>query len=155
MADPLSIATGSLALAQLAALLSKNTYQAVQATKDADNDVQALATELRILSASWDSVGNTLKQPGFQQDLFATSVSNEATTRLATIQPIIDDCDQSLKQLQQLYDQIQGSGRNTLLPRKTSVALKLNLKNPKVEKIRQQLRNFQSVLQVELHLLDM
>ena len=154
--DPLSIATGAVTLASTAVSLSKAIYTLVRGVKEADNDLQALAEELRAVSVSLESVGKALKNPTLAESFKGFGLREESEKRLAHIEQIIESCRHILGQLEDLVKQVTGSNTtgNTSI-RKFATALKLKFKQADLKQIRERLKSFRDVLQLELQTIDL
>ena len=154
--DPLSIATGAAGLAVFAGSVAKLIYGAVQKCEDVDKDVEVLAKEIQSLSTSLLSVEKGMKSPAFVSSVSQVAPGDESRKRLDYIHTVLEDCERTLKDLEALISAVR-SGKEA--PRsmswKPAMALKLHLETPALSRLRKQLSDYRSIIQMEAQVLDL
>ena len=154
--DPLSIAAGAAGLAAFAGNVAKLVYKTVQKYRDVDQDIEVLVNEIYSLSNSLVSIGNSKKSPTFISSVLRTTPGNESRKRLDYIHTILEDCKNTLKDLETLLYTIHtGNEISQAIARKPTIALKLHLESQGLGRLRRRLDDYRSVTQIESQVLDL
>jgi Fungal N-terminal domain of STAND proteins len=148
--DPLSIASGSVALATAAAQLGVQIYRIWESTKGVDQRLEAFASELKSLSSSLEAAGSALRNPQLVQAFTTAAGVQEPKKHLEAIKAILDDCRTSLKDLKAIVD---GARNSKGVPsrgifRKPATAFVLSLKDPEPIRIRSKLQTHNNAMQL-------
>lgn len=81
---------------------------------------------------------------------------SQSSKLLASVKPILDDCEKTLEVLGSMLEGIQGKpGKLNQLLRKPKAALRLHFKEGEIEGVRHQIRSYSGAMQMTLQMVGM
>jgi hypothetical protein len=153
--DPLSISASAAALATFALRASKAIYTCIDEVKSADATLLQLNSEVGALQSGLESIASTFRSDEVQQ-LYDGNSQNlpQSAKLLASVKPLMTDCEVTLERLEVLLGGIETKPGQTLF-RKPVKAIKINVKIKEIEFIRHQIRSYSSAMHMTLHMVGM
>ena len=153
--DPISIATGSLALAKTAFRIAVALHSGFEAVNSANTTLQVFHGEVTALANSLDLVGKTCEAPRIK-DLGEESLHSDGLLAnvLRSLEGLLSDCKDTLARLDAIVQQAKSKSSISIF-RRSSTALKLNLNSANLALVRQQIQTYISAMQMTISMLNM
>ena len=155
MVEALALIHLVLGIVHVAGTLGHKIHNYARHAREIDQSLEVFASELQLLCASLRSVETGLKAPHFLRSLSQTRLAEESWHRLEFLQGVLQDCEKTLTDLAVVLDTIQRRNYTRFLPQGPAATMKLQYNMPALTSLRNQLKSYQSIIQIELQVIDL